>query len=137
MILKIRKLLGLDKVYKATKHTEEEIKQTIESVYPKGFSEVVRKIKPTLVGMLKNNYPLRDNDILLLFTFWELEHGGTFSSYEEFKSLLMQNKLAIPDTITRTRRGLQSKNKELRGDLYEVRMKADKLVNRQIKLAFD
>lgn len=55
MILKIRKLLGLDKVYKASKHTEEEIKQTIESVYPKGFSEVVRKIKPTLVGMLKNN----------------------------------------------------------------------------------
>lgn len=126
-----------DKVRQPTKATQEEIKNRIEAIYPVGFYEKMIKIKPTVVTLLNNKFATRDDDILLLFTFWELENGGVFNSYEEFKSLLMSGNLAIPDTITRTRRKLQADNKELRGNLYDVRKKAEKLVTSQMRFDFE
>ena len=134
---KINKWFKADKVRQPTKATQEEIKSRIESVYPLGFYDKMLKIKPTVVTLLSDKFATRDDDILLLFAFWELENGGKFNSYEEFKSLLMSGNLAIPDTITRTRRELQADNKELRGNLYEVRKKAEKLVTSQMRLSFD
>lgn len=116
---------------------EKKDKKDIEFLYPKGFYEKMLKIKPTVVNILQNNPATKDDDILLLFVFWEREVGGSFYSYEQFKSFLMQGKLAIPDTITRTRRKLQADHPELRGELYELRKKAEGLVTSQMALNFD
>jgi hypothetical protein len=134
---KIKKWFNEDKSHNLPKATQEEIKSRIESVYPVGFYEKMIKIKPTVVTLLSDKFATRDDDILLLFTFWELENGGEFNTYAEFKSLLMSGNLAIPDTITRTRRKLQADHKELRGNLYDVRKKAEKLVTSQMRFDFE
>lgn len=109
----------------------------IEKLYQNGFYDKMIKIKPTVIDILQKNHQAKDNDIILLFIFWEREFSGKFWDYEQFKSLMLGGKLAIPDTITRTRRKLQSDHPELRGDLYELRKKAEMRMTNQIALSFD
>lgn len=95
------------------------------------------KIKPTVSNVLLNQPETRDDDLLLILKIWEIQSLGTINKYSEFKEMLLSGKLAIPATITRSRRKLQENNVQLRGKLYEKRKEQEKLVNSQIKLDLD
>lgn len=109
----------------------------IEKLYQNGFYDKMVKIKPTVVDILQSSIQARDNDTVLLFLFWEKEFGGKFWDYDQFKRLMLGNKLTFPDTITRTRRKLQAEHPELRGELYEIRKKAETKMTNQMTLSFD
>jgi hypothetical protein len=112
-------------------------KKEIEKLYQNGFYDKMVKIKPTVVDILQSSVQARDNDTILLFLFWEKEFGGKFWDYNQFKHLMLGNKLTFPDTITRTRRKLQAEHPELRGELYEIRKKAETKMTNQMTLSFD
>ena len=95
------------------------------------------KIKPTVANVLLNQPETRDDDLLLILKIWEIQSLGTITQYSEFKDMLLSGKLAIPATITRSRRKLQENNVQLRGKLYEKRKEQEKLMNSQIKLDLD
>lgn len=109
----------------------------IEKLYQNGFYDKMVKIKPTVIDILQVNIQARDNDTVLLFLFWEKEFGGKFWDFDQFKSLMLSNRLTFPDTITRTRRKLQADHPELRGELYEIRKKAETKMTNQMTLSFD
>ena len=93
------------------------------------------KIKPTVANVLLNKPETRDDDILLILTIWDIQ--AKIESYDQFKSMLMNGQLAIPETIRRSRAKLQEDNVELRGKNYEKRKEIDELMSKQIKLDFD
>lgn len=93
------------------------------------------KIKPTVANVLLNKPDTRDDDILLILTIWDLQ--ANIESYEQFKTMLKNGQLAIPETIRRSRAKLQEDNVELRGKNYEKRKEIEELMSKQIKLDFD
>lgn len=100
------------------------------------FMKQMRKVKPLVTDVLKNNYQARDNDALLLIDVWH-KQINKINSYSHFKALLIKGKLSVPETITRTRRALQEKHEDLRGDMYDVRKHQEKEVRNQLKFEFE
>lgn len=62
-----------------------------------------RTIEQNVANILRTNRNARDNDVLLVATYWK-RYG-----------------MASPETITRRRRTLQAADPSLRGKLYDER----------------
>ena len=101
------------------------------------FISNVIKTMPIVVSVLKTDAKSRDDDNALLLAVWDIQTEGGIKSYDDFKSLLLSGELAVPSTIIRTRRKLQQKHPELRGELYYERQRADREIRNQIKMNFD
>lgn len=127
----------LKRIFGKKTEIKSQSQKEIEKLYQNGFYDKMVKIKPTVIDILQVNIQARDNDTVLLFLFWEKEFGGKFWDYDQFKSLMLSNRLTFPDTITRTRRKLQADHPELRGELYEIRKKAETKMTNQMTLSFD
>ena len=94
------------------------------------------KIKPTVAQVLLDKPETRDDDVLLMLTIWEIQ-AGRIQTYSDFKDSFLRGKLAIPATITRSRRKLQEDNISLRGKLYDKRKAQEIYVSSQIKFDFE
>ncbi|MCF8430263.1 MAG: hypothetical protein K9G64_09040 [Bacteroidia bacterium] len=99
------------------------------------YTEYLR-IKPTVFKILKDNPETRDDDMLLIISVWELQDLKETDSYLQFKELFLNGKLAIPETIRRSRAKIQEENVSLRGKLYEKRKYLGLLMTSQIKFDF-
>lgn len=95
------------------------------------------KIKPTVADILLNDFETRDDDNLLLLKIWDIQSYGKIESYEDFKKMLLSGKLAIPESVRRSRQKLQEHNTSLRGKTYEARKAQEKLISQQIKFDFE
>ena len=101
------------------------------------FISNVIKTMPIVVSVLKTDMKSRDDDNALLLAVWDIQTEGGIKSYDDFKALLLSGELEVPSTIIRTRRKLQQKHPELRGELYYERQRADRIIRNQIKMNFD
>ena len=98
-----------------------------------GYISRILKIAPTVAYVLQNNISTKDNDNLLLLEVWARQTANGIKSYSAFKKLLLGEKITTPETITRTRRKLQEKYPELRGELYEKRKHIEQLVKNELQ----
>ena len=101
------------------------------------FSEKMKAVSPIVANILKNNLKSRDDDNELILNVWEYQSDSEAKTYSFLKTLLEDDILSTPETITRTRRKLQEKHPELRGELYEARHRAEELMSKQMKLDFE
>jgi hypothetical protein len=99
------------------------------------FRESFLRIKPTVLKILETYPETRDNDILLMITIWDLQ--SKLESFGEFKRLLLDGYLAIPQSIVRARQKIQEENIHLRGLSYERRKKIELEISNQIKINFE
>lgn len=100
----------------------------------------VIKTIPLVTSVLKTDVKSRDDDNILLLAVWDIQalnSNKDIRSYSDFREMLLNGDLAVPSTIIRTRRRLQVKHPELRGDMYEERQKSDRIIRNQIRLNFD
>lgn len=67
----------------------------------------------------------------------DIQSFGQIKRYEYFKDMLLSGKLAIPESVRRSRQKLQEHNENLRGKTYEARKAQEKLMNQQTKMDFD
>lgn len=95
------------------------------------------KTMPLIISVLKTDLKSRDDDNVLLLAIWDIQTSGGIKSYEDFKELLVKGDLAVPSTIIRTRRKLQERYPELRGEKYAERQRMDRSIRNQIKMNFD
>lgn len=72
-------------------------------------------------GILSRNVKSRDNDGLLLATFWYKELKSKSYNQCDLLNLLAREKLTSAESITRCRRKLQEEIPELRGSRYDER----------------
>jgi hypothetical protein len=100
------------------------------------FINAYLKIKPTVAKVLLEKPETRDDDLLLILTIWDIQSFGKLKTYHQFKKNLLKGKLAIPETIRRSRAKLQEENIELRGKNYENRKEIDDLMSKQMKIEF-
>lgn len=103
---------------------------------PGSFLEKIEFVKPLVAKTLKNDLPSRDDDDILYTATWEQQADLSELSYLQFKSKLILGELSTPETISRSRRLLQEKHVELRGEKYEPRHRAEELMRNQIKMEF-
>lgn len=104
------------------------------------FISSVIKTMPVVASVLRNDFKSRDDDNILLLAVWDVQALNSkkdIRSYSDFREMLLNGDLAVPSTVIRTRRRLQVKHPELRGDMYEERQKSDRIVRNQIRLNFD
>ena len=98
----------------------------------------MKKVAPLVASILRENQIARDDDNLLCVMVWERQHViKPNTKFITFKKGLISGKYAQADTITRTRRKLQEKHAELRGDLYDERHTAEEIMANQMKFEFD
>lgn len=92
---------------------------------------VSEKVKTYLV-----KYPtLKDNDLKLIATIWLDEFKALGFSEEEAKKFLKpiaEGKLTRSGSIIRSRAQLQEKEPEMRGTIYNERMKLQKPVQEEL-----
>lgn len=104
------------------------------------FVNSVIKIIPLVTSVLRNDFKSRDDDNILLLTIWDIQATKLkkdINLYEDFRQMLLNGDLALPSTVVRTRRRLQLKHVELRGEKYYERQKSDRIVRNQIRLNLD
>jgi len=94
------------------------------------------KIKPTVLQVLIEYQEKRDDDMILITKIWDIQSSNSIETYQEFKNMLIAGKLAIPETIRRSRAKIQEDNISLRGKNYEIRKKQEIEMSKQIKLDF-
>lgn len=119
-------------------HTAKEgtLKQKIKSKKPayQNFADKVRKIKPTVALILKRDLDARDDDNLLCCLLWELQGAKPNMKFKEFRRRVIMGELATPESITRSRRLLQEKYPDLRGEYYNERHEQEELLKRQLRM---
>jgi len=102
----------------------------------RSFYEQILKIRPLVAEILKKDVEARDDDNVLLVRVWQRLGIKDNTSFKKFKFNLIMGKLSLPESVMRSRRALQEKYPSLRGELYEPRKKAEKAMNKQMKLDF-
>lgn len=101
------------------------------------FIDKIIKITPIVISILKEDINSRDDDNLLCSLVWKKQGAKDFMNFDSFHKKLITGKFATPESITRSRRRLQEKYPELRGDLYSVRHEQEQLLlKNQIKMDF-
>lgn len=96
--------------------------------------EQIVKIGPLIADILKKDLPARDDDNILMFRVWRRQGWRENMSAKKVKYMTIMGKLAIPESISRTRRMLQGKHEQLRGEMYEPRHQAEEMMKTQLKL---
>lgn len=103
----------------------------------KTICEQMRKIAPLVADILSKNIEARDDDNILYIEVWKRQGMKEMGSFKSFKYKLIMGKFASSDTIGRSRRKLQEKNKSLRGALYKERHNAEKEIRNQLKFPYN
>jgi hypothetical protein len=93
-------------------------------------------IRPTVFQVLLEFPETRDNDMVLITKIWDIQSANSIKTYQQFKDMLILGKLAIPETIRRSRQKIQEENVSLRGKSYEKRKAQEIEMSKQIKLDF-
>ncbi len=94
------------------------------------------RVKPVVLDILKNNFEARDDDNILILAVWDAQSKKELKDYNNFREMLISNKLSTPSSIIRSRCKLQQDNEQLRGLLYEERKSQERLMRNQLKLDF-
>lgn len=118
-------------LFSSPKKESKEISLTKEQLT---IVDEMQRIKPAVADILKKYPETKDDDSLLLVKFWDIQTKGELKTFQEFCYLLTNKHLTHAETIRRTRQKLQEKYPELRGELYEVRKKLEKIVSTQMTL---
>ncbi len=88
---------------------------------------------------LLTHYPkMRDDDRRLIVNVWakDMQQMGLDpNKFKEFFDLFKGDKLTHYDSITRCRRKLQEKHKELRGEKYQERQQEEEVWKDEIRKA--
>jgi len=84
------------------------------------------KNKKLIKSLLEQSEELRDNDFKLIANVWGIliiDNMGevAYTACYPFLQLFAKGRLPSPESITRTRRKIQEKHKELRGKRSEMR----------------
>lgn len=99
----------------------------------------ITKVKPVVLEILKTNFESRDDDNILILAVWDAQCQSKkieLKDYNNFREMLLSNKLSTPSSIIRSRCKLQQDNEQLRGLLYEQRKIQERLMRNQLKLDF-
>ena len=97
----------------------------------------ITKIKETVLTLLQNHSFLRDDDERLIGNIWandmqKLKLNPSTTSAESFLRHFVAGNITNADSITRARRNLQQEHKELRGNLWYKRHKAQRNVQEEL-----
>lgn len=101
------------------------------------IKQQMKMIRPLVRAVLRSDMDARDDDRLLYIRVWELQGSKSAMSLRNFEGKLILGKFATPETISRTRRDLQSKYISLQGKLYDERHLASKQFRNQYEFNFD
>ena len=85
----------------------------------------MKSVKKMIHDILKENYASRDNDGILMREVWKRQGVPKYSRFEALMNRIVSGEISGPETIRRTRQKWQEMKEDLRGDLYEVRHKAE------------
>lgn len=81
------------------------------------LSEIATKVH----SILTMNPESRDDDRFLMALVWAQEFNDDCFQYDDFLRSFMEGKLSHPESITRSRRKLQEKYPNLRGERWDIR----------------
>lgn len=92
------------------------------------------KAKKSVVKLLTEDVATRDDDNLLIVETWKHQGLGEKASIDALLTKLQKGELSPPETITRVRRKLQEKHKNLRGHTYYIRKNLEQEAKNQLKM---
>lgn len=101
--------------------------------YSSIYEQMVR-ISPMIASILKKDLKSRNDDNILVFKVWKKQGLKDNMSVKSCRYKVIMGKLALMETIMRTRRMLQEKHESLRGKMYAKRKRAEELMKTQLKL---
>jgi hypothetical protein len=93
----------------------------------------ILKIKDRIQVLLERYPHLRDDDHKLIANVWHQELNYLNIPQQETLSAIAENKLSNPESIRRSRQGLQQKYPALRGASYNKRHNHIEVVKEQLK----
>jgi hypothetical protein len=94
----------------------------------------LQSIQDEVKELLTFGAKYRDDDALLVAAYYYKKRGSALHTMSavDFLQLLVNGSLPFPDSITRVRRKLQEKYKDLRGSNYAIRQHLETEVRRDI-----
>lgn len=98
------------------------------------FNDNFDIVKKAVAEVLQSDIESRDDDNVLMLRVWEKQGLKPETRFSSFKKKIESRDIAMPKSIERARRELQSKHIILRGDKYAERHNEEQSDNGQTKL---